>query len=78
MFVSAGNESSSSRSDSCWSASVLNASTSSHSRPIDWDAIRENREKYETLKWQGEFSEHITTLLEFLTVLNCISFQFAV
>nr|MCI4376357.1 hypothetical protein [Pangasianodon gigas] len=47
-----GSESSGSRSDSCWSASSLQASAASTSTPIDWNAIRANREKYETLKWQ--------------------------
>ncbi|TSK22713.1 putative ATP-dependent RNA helicase DDX43 [Bagarius yarrelli] len=47
-----GNESSGMRSDSCWSASALQASAPSPSAPIDWKAIRENREKYETLKWK--------------------------
>ncbi|XP_062850867.1 probable ATP-dependent RNA helicase DDX43 [Trichomycterus rosablanca] len=42
-----------SRSDSCWSASALqSSSTASSSAPIDWNAIRENKQKYETLKWQ--------------------------
>ncbi|XP_060780747.1 probable ATP-dependent RNA helicase DDX43 [Neoarius graeffei] len=47
-----GRVSSGLRSDSCWSASALQASAPSLSAPIDWNAIRENREKYELLKWQ--------------------------
>ncbi|KAG7334006.1 hypothetical protein KOW79_002413 [Hemibagrus wyckioides] len=46
------NESSRSKSDSCWSASALQASAPPPSAPIDWSAIRENKEKYESLKWQ--------------------------
>lgn len=51
---SAGSKSSGSGSDTYWSASAQQSSAASPSVPIDWSAIRENREKYETLKWQGE------------------------
>ncbi|KAF4090422.1 hypothetical protein AMELA_G00051600 [Ameiurus melas] len=47
-----GSKSSGLGSDSCWSASAQQSSAASPSVPIDWGAIRENREKYETLKWQ--------------------------
>uniref|UniRef100_A0A3B1JYL6 RNA helicase n=1 Tax=Astyanax mexicanus TaxID=7994 RepID=A0A3B1JYL6_ASTMX len=40
------------RNDSCWPASALQASTGPATTPIDWTNIRENREKYETMKWQ--------------------------
>ncbi|XP_047668414.1 probable ATP-dependent RNA helicase DDX43 isoform X2 [Tachysurus fulvidraco] len=49
--IYSGNQSSRSKSDTCWSACALQASAPPPS-PIDWGAIRENREKYETLKWQ--------------------------
>ncbi|XP_066535880.1 probable ATP-dependent RNA helicase DDX43 [Hoplias malabaricus] len=44
-------ESSGMKNESCWSASDLQASAAPTSAPIDWTAIRQNREKYETLKW---------------------------
>ncbi|KAF7710396.1 hypothetical protein HF521_009268 [Silurus meridionalis] len=39
-------------SETCWSASALQPSAASPSIPIDWNAIRENKGKYETLKWK--------------------------
>ncbi|KAI5107988.1 putative ATP-dependent RNA helicase DDX43, partial [Silurus meridionalis] len=45
LFVSTGSE-------TCWSASALQPSAASPSIPIDWNAIRENKGKYETLKWK--------------------------
>uniref|UniRef100_A0A8B9LTY5 RNA helicase n=1 Tax=Astyanax mexicanus TaxID=7994 RepID=A0A8B9LTY5_ASTMX len=47
-----GSERSGVRNDSCWPASALQASTGPATTPIDWTNIRENREKYETMKWQ--------------------------
>ncbi|XP_053358502.1 probable ATP-dependent RNA helicase DDX43 isoform X2 [Clarias gariepinus] len=47
-----GSKSSGSKSDSCWSESAPQASAVSPSTSIDWKAIRENRGKYEALKWK--------------------------
>ncbi|XP_017577605.1 probable ATP-dependent RNA helicase DDX43 isoform X1 [Pygocentrus nattereri] len=47
-----GSEGSGVKSESCWPASALQASTAPAPAPIDWTAIRENRQKYETIKWQ--------------------------
>uniref|UniRef100_A0AAR2IXB7 RNA helicase n=1 Tax=Pygocentrus nattereri TaxID=42514 RepID=A0AAR2IXB7_PYGNA len=49
---SAANGGSGVKSESCWPASALQASTAPAPAPIDWTAIRENRQKYETIKWQ--------------------------
>uniref|UniRef100_A0AAY5F5V8 RNA helicase n=1 Tax=Electrophorus electricus TaxID=8005 RepID=A0AAY5F5V8_ELEEL len=40
------------KSASCWPATVLQASAAPASAPIDWNAIRENKEKYEAMKWR--------------------------
>ncbi|XP_076830956.1 putative ATP-dependent RNA helicase DDX43 [Brachyhypopomus gauderio] len=40
------------KSTSCWSRTALQSSAGPTSTPIDWNALRENREKYETMKWQ--------------------------
>ncbi|KAI4875321.1 hypothetical protein NFI96_015561 [Prochilodus magdalenae] len=48
----AGSEVSGVKSESCWPASAVQASMAPTHAPIDWAAIRENRQKYETIKWQ--------------------------
>ncbi|XP_067092716.1 probable ATP-dependent RNA helicase DDX43 [Osmerus mordax] len=40
------------RNDSCWSASALQAADVPPPQAIDWNSMRENREKYEQMKWQ--------------------------
>ncbi|XP_030628294.1 putative ATP-dependent RNA helicase DDX43 [Chanos chanos] len=47
-----GHACSSARRDSCWPASALQAPVAPAPAPIDWAAMRENRHKYEALKWQ--------------------------
>ncbi|KAF5910116.1 putative ATP-dependent RNA helicase DDX43 [Clarias magur] len=47
-----GSESSGLKSASCWAEFAPQASTASPSTSIDWKAIRENRGKYEALKWK--------------------------
>ncbi|XP_072534235.1 probable ATP-dependent RNA helicase DDX43 [Salminus brasiliensis] len=47
-----GSERSGVRSKSCWPASSLQTSAGTATAPIDWTSIRENRQKYETMKWQ--------------------------
>lgn len=43
------------RQDSVWSAQQLEAaSVVAPSTPIDWAAIRQNKQKYEELKWKGQ------------------------
>ena len=43
-------------SNSVWSSDQLKASSETTPRPsIDWNSIRENKDKYEELKWQGEW-----------------------
>lgn len=43
------------RKDTVWSAEQLQAAAEVQPRiPIDWAAIRENKTKYEELKWKGE------------------------
>lgn len=43
------------RDGSVWSASALQAAKVIPPRlSIDWNAIRENKDKYEELKWKGE------------------------
>lgn len=43
------------RQDSVWSAKQLEAaSVVVPSIPIDWAAIRQNKQKYEELKWKGQ------------------------
>lgn len=40
---------------SVWSTTELQAANVVQDRPsIDWDAIRENKEKYKELKWKGK------------------------
>lgn len=40
---------------SVWSTAELQAANVVQDRPsIDWDAIRENKEKYKELKWKGK------------------------
>ncbi|KAJ8014133.1 hypothetical protein DPEC_G00037090 [Dallia pectoralis] len=41
------------RSDSCWSTAALQASEqATPPQAIDWNSLRENRKKYEEMKWQ--------------------------
>lgn len=43
------------REDSVWSAEQLKVAAEVQPRiPIDWATIRENKTKYEELKWKGE------------------------
>lgn len=43
------------RKDTVWSAEQLQAaSVVAPTTPIDWTSIRQNKQKYEELKWKGE------------------------
>lgn len=43
------------RQESVWSAEQLQAaSVVEPTTPIDWSAIRQNKQKYEELKWKGQ------------------------
>lgn len=49
---------------SVWSAAELQAANATPARlSIDWNTIRENKEKYEELKWKGEGSYTVTNVL---------------
>lgn len=56
-LLSSGN-SNTYRGDSCWSSSAVQAAAAAAPActPIDWIALRENRDKYEAMKWQGDSS----------------------
>lgn len=49
-----GNSNEGYRNDSCWSASAVRAAAAAAPAPapIDWTSLRENRDKYEAMKWQ--------------------------
>ncbi|XP_052007477.1 probable ATP-dependent RNA helicase DDX43 [Xyrauchen texanus] len=49
-----GNSAAGFQSDSCWPDSAVRAAAAAASAaaPIDWTALRENRDKYEAMKWQ--------------------------
>uniref|UniRef100_A0A671P221 RNA helicase n=1 Tax=Sinocyclocheilus anshuiensis TaxID=1608454 RepID=A0A671P221_9TELE len=49
-----GNSDARYQNDSCWPAAAVRAaaSTAPTPVPIDWSALRENRDKYEAIKWQ--------------------------
>ncbi|XP_051503737.1 probable ATP-dependent RNA helicase DDX43 [Myxocyprinus asiaticus] len=49
-----GNSNAGFQSDSCWPDSAVRAAAApvSAAAPIDWTALRENRDKYEAMKWQ--------------------------
>ncbi len=55
-FKPPGNSKAGYQNDSCWPASAVRAATAAAptAAPIDWTALRENRDKYEAMKWQGE------------------------
>lgn len=42
--------------DSCWPSSAVQAVAAAVPArvPIDWTALRENRDKFEAIKWQGD------------------------
>lgn len=42
------------RNGSVWSAAQLQANEAPARVSIDWNTIRENKDKYEELKWKGE------------------------
>uniref|UniRef100_A0A673J4Y7 RNA helicase n=1 Tax=Sinocyclocheilus rhinocerous TaxID=307959 RepID=A0A673J4Y7_9TELE len=49
-----GNSSAGYQNDSCWPAAAVRAvaAAAPTAAPIDWTALRENRDKYEAMKWQ--------------------------
>lgn len=48
---------------SVWSAAELKAAdVAPADKSIDWSDIRENRGKYEELKWKGEEGGHVRSL----------------
>ncbi|XP_050982743.1 probable ATP-dependent RNA helicase DDX43 isoform X1 [Labeo rohita] len=51
---SPGNGNAGYHNDSCWSAAAVRAAAAAVPAPvpIDWTALRENRDKYEAMKWQ--------------------------
>lgn len=55
-FESPENSNAGYQSDSCWPVSAVRAMAAAAPTPvpIDWTALRENRDKYEAIKWQGE------------------------
>ncbi|TKS85872.1 putative ATP-dependent RNA helicase DDX43 [Collichthys lucidus] len=60
------------RNDTVWSAAQLQAAKVVPTQePIDWNAIRENKDKYEELKWKGE--DDTCTAIHFLSsrVYSC-------
>ncbi|KAK7148549.1 hypothetical protein R3I93_012776 [Phoxinus phoxinus] len=50
----AGNSNAGYQNDSCWPTSAVRAVSAAATTPapIDWTALRENRDKYEAIKWQ--------------------------
>lgn len=51
------------RQDTVWSAEQLQAaSVVVPTTPIDWSSIRQNKQKYEELKWKGESVCHVCLL----------------
>jgi len=58
-FESLGNSNAGYQKDSCWPTSAVQAVAAAAPTlaPIDWTALRENRDKYEAIKWQGESLE---------------------
>ncbi len=56
-----GGDNGEARRDSIWSSAQLQASEVVPARiSIDWNDIRENKGKYEELKWKGKGSYHLS------------------
>lgn len=63
------------RQDSVWSAEQLEAASAvAPSTPIDWALIRQNKQKYEELKWKGQsrLSDlgHTVDLFDYCLLMN--------